>query len=58
MSHKKAKTIEGMAEPASMGELASTAPSDQGGGLTVYVLVTASVAAQAGLIFGYDLVGQ
>lgn len=58
MSHKKAKTIEGRAEPASMGESASSVPSDQGGGLTVYVLVTAFVAAQAGLIFGYDLVGQ
>lgn len=57
MSHKKAKPIQASAEPASMGELASSVPSDKGGGLTIFVLVAAFVAAQAGLIFGYDLVG-
>ena len=39
-----------------MGKAAKVVPPKQGGGLTVYVLVAAFVAAQAGLIFGYDLV--
>ena len=58
MSHKKAEPIQESAEPASVGELASSVSSEKGGGLTIYVLVAAFVAAQAGLIFGYDLVGQ
>ena len=39
-----------------MGEGGKSVSSDQEGGLTLYVLVAAFVAAQAGLIFGYDLV--
>ena len=39
-----------------MGGLAGAVPSEEGGGLTVYVFAAAFIAAQAGLIFGYDLV--
>ena len=42
-----------------MGRTAGTVPAQEGGpsgGLTVYVFAAAFVAAQAGLIFGYDLV--
>ena len=39
-----------------MGKALSEVPPKQGGGLTLYVFVAAFVAAQAGLIFGYDLV--
>lgn len=39
-----------------MGKAARDVPPKQGGGLTFYVFVAAFVAAQAGLIFGYDLV--
>ena len=39
-----------------MGKAAGTVPLKHGGGLTLYVFVAAFVAAQAGLIFGYDLV--
>ena len=39
-----------------MGSTTGVNPSQQGGGLTAYVFAAAFVAAQAGLIFGYDLV--
>lgn len=39
-----------------MGKAVRDVPPKQGGGLTLYVFVAAFVAAQAGLIFGYDLV--
>ena len=39
-----------------MGKQTGAVASQLGGGLTAYVFAAAVIAAQAGLIFGYDLV--